>query len=84
MSATWVGDIFLSVQIFLTNNNFSPGRSCMQCMATKKKCATTKEESKKVRRVYAKGMETAGGKKQEKGKGKEMESRKKWKRDEEN
>ena len=68
--------------IVLTNDNLRMGRSCLWCMATKRKCVMTKEGSKKNQRVYSKGAESLGMKKNDKGKGKEMENRKKWKRDE--
>ena len=52
----------------------------MRCAAAKRKCAMTKEGSKKSQRVYHKGAESTGlGKKIEKGKGKEKGSKKKRK-----
>ena len=67
--------------IVLTNDSFRPGRLCLQYVAAKRKCMMTKEGLKKNRRVYSKGMDSLGAKKNEKGKGMETENRKKWKRD---
>lgn len=46
----------------------------------KKKMRDNKEGSKKMRRVYAKGVECSGTGRKDKGKGKGLESGKKWKR----
>ena len=63
--------------------HFSPGRSCLQCTATKRKCMLTKEGSKKSWRVFSRNAEGTGSqKKSEKGKGKDKESERKQKWDE--
>ena len=59
----------------------SPGQSCLQCVATKRKYTVTKEGSKKNRRVLTKKMEGTGTQKKNKkgnGKGKEGVRIQKW------
>ena len=72
----------LSTYTLLMPIGFYLGRLCLLCAATKRKCAMTKEESKKSQRVFSKGMGVME-RKTEKGKGKEKESGKNWKQDKE-